>query len=250
MSNEKYNFTDFTRDNYRRLLSLAKSSYTFRHYTNFSREERFVLWRHDVDLSPQCALRLAIIEKEEGIQSTYFFHLQSNFYNLLEESSAMCVRKILSMGHHLGLHFDATVNQVENKIQLEKLLRRESCFLEDCFESKISVFSFHNPSPELLKKLQSYEYAGLVNTYAKYFQVSVGYVSDSNGYWRHRRLEDVLTQKTDHSLQVLTHPGWWQDLPMSPRQRIQRCIEGRASATLLWYDNTLEVMGRKNIDTE
>ncbi|KDC30925.1 hypothetical protein L505_0136 [Bordetella bronchiseptica F4563] len=90
-------------------------------------------------------------------------------------------------------------------------------------------------------------YAGLLNTYSEFFRDQVGYCSDSNGYWRHRRLADVLEQAADHSLQVLTHPGWWVDEAMSPRDRIARCAEGRAAATMRKYDEDLACFGRDNI---
>ena len=32
----------------------------------------------------------------------------------------------------------------------------------------------------------------MINTYAKYFKENVEYCSDSNGYWRYKRLEDFL----------------------------------------------------------
>jgi hypothetical protein len=92
------------------------------------------------------------------------------------------------------------------------------------------------------------EYCGLVNTYADYFRSSVGYCSDSNGYWRYRRLEDVLTAAEDRSLQVLTHPSLWTDEVMSPRQRVLRCVNGRAEKAMAWYDHALKAGGRENVD--
>jgi hypothetical protein len=76
--------------------------------------------------------------------------------------------------------------------------------------------------------------------------MEASYCSDSNGYWRFRRLKEVLTQATDPCLQVLTHPGWWQDGIMPPRQRIFRSAYGRAAATLRDYDSGLEVHDRLN----
>ena len=47
----------------------------------------------------------------------------------------------------------------------------------------------------------------MINAYAKYFKDNVEYCSDSNGYWRHQRLENFLNNKHD-KIQVLTHPVW------------------------------------------
>jgi len=40
---------------------------------------------------------------------------------------------------------------------------------------------------------------------------------------------------SDARLQVLTHPAWWQDEPMSPMARVNRCIDGRAEKTRRKY---------------
>ena len=64
--------------------------------------------------------------------------------------------------------------------------------------------------------------AGLTNAYGESLRERYAYVSDSNGYWRHRRLPDVLEAAGEERLHVLTHPEWWQKEPMSPRERIER----------------------------
>lgn len=125
------------------------------------------------------------------------------------------------------------------------MLSFEKNILETLFQTEVKVFSFHNPTEEILKN-DNYKYAGMINTYASYFKENVEYCSDSNGYWRHKRLEDFLEQK--HSkIQVLTHPGWWQKDIMSPRDRIQRCIDGRAKKVEKTYDSILNAHGRKNV---
>ena len=51
----KFDIADFTRENYRALINLAKKNYVF---VNYGKEEQLkeldnvVLWRHDVDYSP------------------------------------------------------------------------------------------------------------------------------------------------------------------------------------------------------
>ena len=70
---------------------------------------------------------------------------------------------------------------------------------------------------------------------------------ESNGFWRHRRLRDVLEAAEDERLHVLTHPVWWTPEPVSPRMRITRCIEGRAAKQHQWYDDLLAREGRENV---
>jgi len=244
---EKFFFSDFTRENYRRLIRLAKEKYVFRNYNDFNNQERFILWRHDVDFSMHGSVKLAKIEAEEGVAATYLLLLHSPFYNLLEHEITTCVREIIGLGHIIGLHFDTSYYQIRNEKEMFKWLTWEKGILGDLFAQNISVFSFHDPS-NILQKFPDLMYEGMVNTYSQYFQTKVGYCSDSNGYWRFRRLENVLQESSDYSLQVLTHPEWWQDVVMSPKQRLKHCIDGRAAKTEAWYAEVAMRSGRENID--
>ncbi len=246
---ERYHFADFTRENYRDLLRIARQTYTFRTYTDFNREERFILWRHDVDCSMHAARKLAQIDADERIVATYFLSLHSELYNLLEREITECVRDILTAGQEIGLHFSADYYGITCREQLDRWLRYEAGILENIFGREIRVFSFHNPTPFAMG-CREWQSAGLINTYAEFFQTQVGYCSDSNGYWRVRRLADVLREGRDERLQVLTHPEWWQHAAMSPRQRVHRCIDGRAENAKRWYDRMLREAERGNVDWE
>jgi peptidoglycan/xylan/chitin deacetylase (PgdA/CDA1 family) len=231
---ERFHFADFTRANYRRLVRLAREKYPVRTFSSFDRNERFILWRHDVDFSMHAALRLARIEAEEGVKATYFINIHSEFYNAFERDVSDRVRDIIALGHELGVHFDATYYDVKSEAALDDLIAREARMLADTFGRPPAAVAFHNPTIFGLE-CDAWSYGGLVNTYARYFRTEVGYCSDSNGYWRHRRLEDVLNAASDPRLQVLTHDGWWQDEPMAPLARVERCIAGRAEKTRELY---------------
>jgi len=243
-----YHFADFTVSNYRNLVRLAKAQYAFRSYRDFQPDERFVLWRHDIDMSVHRAVKLARVELEEGVKATYFLHLHSEFYNLLEREIRGLVGAIVSLGHNIGLHFDAHYyNEIDSDEAFEALLIRETRFVEQLCECSIHAFSFHNPTAST-RAFGAQEYAGLFNADAARLRAEIPFCSDSNGYWRYRRLEDVLRKATDPCLQILTHPELWQDHVMSPKQRVYRCIDGRAEKTRTWYDNTLRSYGRENVD--
>lgn len=246
---QRYHFADFTRANYRRLLRLAKARYSFAAYTDLDWQARFVLWRHDVDGSIHACEKMAQIESEEGVATTYFLLPHCQFYNLFERDIRNRVRNILKLGHAIGLHFETDFHDVADVTELEAALAMERRWLEDVFEVGIEVFSFHDPSTFALS-CGAFRYAGMINCYAEPFRTSVGYCSDSNGYWRHRRLEDVLLGGADERLQVLTHPEWWQDEPMSPRRRLHYCIDGRAQRLKERYDVSLKRLARLNVDDD
>ena len=241
------NFTndeDFTYSNYRGLLKMAKSGWKILDYRNIDWDEKFIVWRHDVDYSLNCSLKLAKVEQQEGVKSTYFINPHSEFYNIAELSQHRIVKQILSFGHDLGLHFDAAFYEINSEAELDVLVAKESTYLEDLFGVKPTAFSFHNPVSKQLE-CEADEYGGLKNCYSTRFKEAVGYCSDSNGYWRFRRLYEVLKQERA-ALQVLTHPGWWQKNPYPPRQRIFRAIFGRARQIMKLYDRQLENHQRVN----
>ncbi|HAX49326.1 MAG TPA: hypothetical protein PK605_12810 [Ignavibacteria bacterium] len=243
---EKYHYADFTRENYRKLLKLSAEKYRSCDFTNYDGVENFILYRHDIDFSVHSAFAIAKIEKEENIASTYFIHLHNEFYNVFEAEITDLLKKILALGHKAGLHFDCHYYNITSQNELEEKLNFEKKIVENLLETDIRVFSFHNTTEEILCFNEA-SYAGMINTYSRFFREETGYVSDSNGYWRFERLEDVLKSGENKNLQVLTHPAWWQDEVLSPRERIWRCIDGRADKTKLKYTDTLKQMGRENI---
>jgi hypothetical protein len=237
---------DFTRTEYRSLLRLARAKWSFQGYADFDRGCRFILWRHDVDFSLHSSVALARIEAEEGVRSTYFLHLHSLFYNLLEPSLGEMARELLSLGHEIGLHFDSHYHGIATEERLDETIRWEAAIVEHVVHAAVRAFSFHNTTPFTMS-CQNPTYGGLINTYAAYFQREVTYASDSNGYWRNRRLRDVLEDESIDKLQVLTHPGWWQERSSPPRERVWRCVAGRAAQTMETYDQALVEFGRANV---
>jgi len=237
---------DFTIDAYRQLISLVQTSYQVTDYRSIPWGQRFLLWRHDCDISLHRAVALAKIESEMGLRSTFFVNLHCEFYNLFELSQLMLVKEIVQLGHDIGLHFDADLYDITSEVELHKQVSYEADLIGRYVGvCRPSAFSFHNPSTFHLT-CEEDSYGGLVNCYSKRFKSEVSYCSDSNGYWRFRRLFDVLDEAKDPCIQVLTHPGWWQDKPMPPRQRIFRSAYGRATAAMRIYDQSLADYGRIN----
>jgi hypothetical protein len=244
---EKYNFRDFTRKNLYNILKIAKENYRFVSYGERDFKRKSIFLRHDVDFSVNSAYALASIETELKIKSTFFLLPHSDFYNLFEEEITSIIRKIIKSGHNIGLHFDCEYYGVRTEKALIDKLYLEKNFLENIFETDIKVFSFHNPDKFALSRA-GYRYAGMINTYSEFFNNKVTYISDSNGYWRFKRLEDMLKEGNERALQILLHPEWWQVKVLSPKERVWRCIDGRAEKTRSKYISILKKFKRENID--
>jgi hypothetical protein len=240
-------WADFTRLYYRCLLKVVALNYKIGPVSEYENENVTAIWRHDVDLSPQSALALAKIEKQKGIEASYFFNLRSEFYNFMEPEILTIVLSIRDMGHEVGVHLDAEQVDVSSAGSLEESLEREKIVFESVSGVKLKSFSFHNPT--VVPETATYRdttYAGLINAYSANFIDGFEYCSDSNGHWRFEPLGEFV-QKNHPRIYVLTHPGWWPEEPMSPRERMTRAVSGRADAVFRQYDRFLEKHGRKNI---
>lgn len=241
-------FADFTEDGFRALiLALKTGGYRFARYGDVI-ADRHVLWRHDVDFSVHRAARLAAIEAEEGVVATYFIHLRGAFYSILEPEVVALLTRIRSFGHEIGLHFDAGAHSSHDwdRPALEEAVNRERRLLEAIIDAPVRTVSWHNPDRSNLLEFDDNEIAGLLSAYAGRLKRDYVYCSDSNGYWRFRPMAEVIAEGHER-LHLLTHPEWWTPEPMSPSERIDRAISGRARAVREGYDRQLASSGRKNI---
>lgn len=225
---EKYKFDDFTLANYRNLIRLAKDKgFTFiLHKDEFVENRKDIIWRHDVEFEPDIALQMAKIEAEEGVKATYFFQLHSHFYNLLDKHFTKVFHEIKRLGHHVGLHFDCMYWKIDGENQLDKYIELDKNYMENALNIEIDTFSFHNTTP-FTQSCLKLKYGGLLNVYSDYFKKKFQYCSDSLGYWRFDRLEDVLNDDTVKHLQVLTHDANWSNIILSPRKRFSNAMINR-----------------------
>ncbi|MFA7318062.1 MAG: hypothetical protein WC029_10985 [Sulfuricella sp.] len=235
------NFSDFMFDVYATLLGKAAMRYRFVQFGDSSVEDGRALWRHDIDFSPHRALAMAEVEGKRGVRATYFVQLTSPFYNAFESGVTSRLRRIAEFGHDIGIHFEPTGNAPEERLVFEART------LQASLDVPVRVFSLHNPTIYDTARFESSEVAGLINASAPALRRDFVYCSDSNGLWRYRSLMEVIEDMDSRNIYVLTHPEWWQDEVRSPRERISRCIDGRAEHCHRYYDGLLEEHGRPNV---
>lgn len=252
----QYHMEDFTEANYKIILeTLLKKGYRFVEfdYAKIASDEKAVIWRHDVDLSLNRSCKLAEIEAgmgEGGVKATYFIHLHSNFYNIFESSQYELIKKIIELGHMIGLHFDhafyAQSKLISDEKEMERYALIEKELLEKYFDINIKAVSFHNPEAANVLTLRQDYYAGMVNAYSQTIFDNCKYCSDSNGYWRYDRLQEVI-ERGYEKLHILTHPVWWTPEMLSPYERVRRCVDGRREAVIEAYCDLLDQCGRENV---
>jgi hypothetical protein len=235
----------FTEDAYERLLGLAAEKYQF---CGFGEEpdRPLVIWRHDVDYSPHRALALARIETRRRLKCVYHLLVTSRYYNILEAEIVAIFRTIAELGHEIGLHFDMDSFGESGSLSSEQLDERivfERGIVENLLGVELRSMSFHNYTINQDRIHERERICGMINAAAPAFR-GFAYVSDSNGIWRYRKLEEALSGPAVPRLQVLTHPEWWTPEPLAPYARLRRSIDGRAAANLQLYLYQLERDGR------
>ena len=231
---------EFTFDTYASLLRKAASRYKFVSLEAPGDGEGRALWRHDIDFSPHRALAMARLEAKMGLKANYFVQLSSPFYNPFEAQISDCLKQIADLGHSIGVHFEPSSTSPGDRLSFEARI------LGSLLGIRINTFSLHNPTTYSNQQLDSAEVCGLINASAPSWRYDFVYCSDSNGLWRHRSLLDVIEDPHTLNLYTLTHSEWWQNEQMTPRERVIRCINGRAEHCLRFYDQLLMENSRPN----
>ncbi|MDG6218794.1 MAG: hypothetical protein QCI00_05085 [Candidatus Thermoplasmatota archaeon] len=116
---------DFTLQIYDRLCFAIKDSgynpITFKSYCegDFDAESNFIIIRHDVDKLPYNALKMAKIEKQHDILSTYFFRLTKEVF------SPKTMIEIEHLGHEIGYHYEVIDKARGDERKAIKIFERE-----------------------------------------------------------------------------------------------------------------------------
>lgn len=112
---------DFTLDKYRELCTTF-SNYkviTVAEFLSKRPEEPFIILRHDIDRMPKNALRMAALEKELGIASTYYFRYTSGAFK------SDLIKSIFDMGHEIGYHYETLSKADGDHDEAMKMFQRE-----------------------------------------------------------------------------------------------------------------------------
>ena len=226
----------FTYQAYRTLLTLLREKqHTIANYHNYAQEPRCVILRHDVDQSLSAAVRLAEIEAMEGVASTWFVLLRTDFYNVASRSSQTMLRKIQEMGHEIGLHFDEVGYGRElSRDEVVQSIIKESGILSDLLGTQVSSVSMHRPSKATLEA--NLEIPGIVNSYGQTFFRDFKYLSDSRCHWR-EPVMDIVRSGEFERLHILSHAFWYHDDEKSITESIRGFVK---AATMERYHGMCE----------
>lgn len=161
-----------------------------------------IILRHDVDFDIEPAYRLAQLESECGIVSSFFIMTTCDLYNPLSSPNRKKIRKMVEMGFEIALHFDPTVYGDVGEKLLGEFVDIEADILSLAAGIPIKSISLHNPSIHgqypIFKKYN--------NAYDEKIFSDKHYLSDSRMVFRDKDPFTFIEQVKEHPVQVLLHP--------------------------------------------
>ena len=211
--------------------------------------QRGICIRHDVDRKASNALSFAHIEKDSGIQSTYYFRITDNSY---DES---VISQIDSMGHEIGYHYEDLALAGGDYARAKKLfaehldrLRQVACIKTIAMHGRpLSPFD----SRDLWKQLDLAEFNLVGEAFLTIDYSDVLYITDTGRSWsansmilRDRVQSDIDSDITSSDELIRSHRQ--RGLPQSGSGRTPRTL-GRQPSSL---DNTVHdkaINGAKRI---
>lgn len=233
---------EFTYKAYKDMLTLCRDAgYAFCGYSDYKTYDKCVILRHDVDMTPLSALKIAQIEEKMGVQSTYFILLNTELYNPAAKKQRDVLRTLHDMGHGIGLHFDEMA--YEENADIPEKIKREANVLSDILDIKISEVSMHRPSKKTLDA--NYVIPGIVNSYSSVFFEEFKYISDSRRCWREDPQQIIMSNKYN-KIHILTHPFWYEDVNGSIEHSLEKFIDNAASERYIQLSENIRDMDRLN----
>ena len=209
---------NFSYGEYRNMIKLIQQFLPIVDFADITpKTEEFCVIRHDIEFSIDRAAKLAEIEKQLGISTTYTVQLRNNTYNALSEKNIELIHYIKSLGHCIALHQNPPYMP---KNDLKKYVLKDIETLEHYYGFEIDRYAFHRPKKEQLAMYL--DIPGKINCYGKlyfhYFEgekpyrgdLNVTYLADSNHQWKYGH--PIAIDFNDvNKLQLNTHPFSWTE---------------------------------------
>ena len=230
---------DFSQAGYRRILARARAlGYAVQSFDRFTppAQQPVLLLRHDLDHSLRAAVPLAELELEHAVRSTYFVQVTCDFYNILGREGRSIVARLISLGHDVGLHYDARryaeAHHSGGAAAAARRLRLDIALLEDLAGCPVASASQHLPCDTA-----DFDVRQAVTNEAYDDRFTTGpmaYISDSLLAWRQATPHDLLDQRA--SFQFLTHPMKWAAPVACLHDVLERAFDEECAALRGQYD--------------
>lgn len=223
----------YQHEHFRDTLTLGlERGYTFRACADYAAhgpvpEQLLAVMRHDIDLLPERAPAMALIEADLGIRSTYFFRVHANEYNAFGHETLAIMRDLADMGHEIGFHAEPLDLQASTGVEPGHAIKTSVAALEALLGREIKGVASHNditpdnnldyfrrvPAADLGLSYEAYDDSGL-DLFAKSYYVTDGHF----WYWRTFRRGELTEDRSclcahfdaRHApVYALLHPHVW-----------------------------------------
>lgn len=161
-----------------------------------------IILRHDVDFDVEAAYKLALLEMECEIRSTFFFLTSCQTYNLFSAPNRLKLSKLAEMGFEIGLHFDPTLYGDIGIDQLNEYVEQEADRLSQITGDATNSVSLHNPSIHGQYPI----FKDYNNAYDSQMFSDDRYLSDSRMNFRGKDPYVFIEQAKDYPIQIVLHP--------------------------------------------
>ena len=237
---------DFTLNKYQELCNvIAESKYTLltldEYFSSTQLPDKFIIIRHDVDDEPEYSLKMAQLEHDSNIKSTYYFRTTENVFK------RETIKKICSLGHEVGYHYEVLDEAAGNYVKAIEIFEQNL----DKFRQVCDVKTIAQHGSPLIGTLNATSVSGIygiikniirgnkvftnwinVDIWNEYDFTDFGimgeayismdfnnvfYLSDTGMSWNNRyRIKDVVNQ---------TSPSFNMDLKVSNTNDIMNMIK-------------------------
>lgn len=202
---------EFQMSAYRDLLELLGRNYEIIRARDVNHTKiPFIVLRHDIDGFLDAAFEMAELEYDMGVKSTYYVLFSCPLYNPLAERSIKMLRKMVKMGHEIGLHYDLSAYFLYKK-GYEYMMKKEVRLLEGLINDVVVTISCHNISTLSSRPSLSKEMLDISD-----LSMFENYVSDSNRMWNENSLNALIGGKYGRNM-LLIHPMLWGECRTNDR---------------------------------
>lgn len=236
-----FQFENRTFDDYSEFIKKAlNNGFEFVPLKDFQKQrlenEKIIGYRHDVDSELDHALKIAKIEHDLGVRSTYYvLHTAKYFYKNVSKDilNDSLIEKLLylqnTLGHEVGLHIDLMPIEVIFKKDPVEYTKNLIQFLKENGINIVGVAPHGNLFHDVYRKKYKIENKEFINNifadpyinfntgmfnvdYEAYSLEHDNYLSDAsfieNKRWDFSRVEEDFFKKTGRTI-VLTHTIHW-----------------------------------------
>jgi len=206
----------------------------------FDPEKVVVYMRHDIDVDPVTALRMAEEEHKRGLKSSYYILPTARYYGMQSETGVRryadmdrLYRQIQSLGHEIGVHNDLLSMMILWDIDPLEFQRQELAYYHQEGFPVVGVVS-HGSGVVLSRKLNNmwvfsefgkkgvYDNNGVGVEYGKHSFKDFGFIYEGYRIGHNKGASDISGHKTGMELvekirsfkpgdrvSLLTHPIHW-----------------------------------------